>query len=63
MAPTWDVPVLFTFTSTIPNTPTNTENYPSPNDPNFTNKMVSHYDYEKQHTYSLTYNTLMLKPR
>ena len=40
---------IFTFTSTLPKTPTNTEKYLLSDDPNFTNLMVSHYDCEKQH--------------
>ena len=40
---------IFTFTSTVPITPTNTENYLPSDDPNVTNLMVSHYDCEKQH--------------
>ena len=41
---------LLSFTSTIPITPTNTENYLPSDDPNITNLMVSHYDCEKQQT-------------
>ena len=40
---------ILTFTSTIQNTPTNTENYLPFDDPNITNLMVSHYGCEKQH--------------
>ena len=39
---------ILTFTSTIPKSPTNTENYLRSDDPNIPNLMVSHYDYEKQ---------------
>ena len=40
---------LSTFTSTIPKTPTNTDNYFPSDDPNITNLMVSHCDCVKQH--------------
>ena len=40
---------ILTFTSTIPITPTNTENYIPSDDPVITNPMVAHYDCEKQH--------------
>ena len=40
---------ILTFTSTIPITLTNTENYRPSDYPNTTNLMVSHYDCEKQH--------------
>ena len=40
---------ILTFTSNIPVTPTDTENYLLSNDPNITNLMVSHYGREKQH--------------
>ena len=40
---------ILTFTSTIPITPTNTENYFPSDDPKFTNLMISHFDCEKQH--------------
>ena len=42
-------PIILTFTTTIPITPTNTENYLPSDDPNVPNLMVSHYDCEKQH--------------
>ena len=42
--------LIRTFTSTIPITPTNTNNCLPSDDPNITNNMVSHYDCEKQHT-------------
>ena len=41
--------LLFTFTFSIPITPSNTENYLSSDNPNITNLMVSHYDCAKQH--------------
>ena len=41
--------LTFTFTSTIPITPPNTENYLPSDDPNITNLMISHYDCEKHH--------------
>ena len=67
---------LFTFTSSIPITPPETENYLPSDDPNITNLMVSHYDCAKQHNlrqYNLlnrnnaqkllpTFNTHVLKP-
>ena len=40
---------LFTFTFSIPITPSDTENYLPSDDPNITNLMVSHYDCAKQH--------------
>ena len=40
---------ILTFTSTIPITPTNTDNYLPTDDANITNVMVSHYDCRKQH--------------
>ena len=40
---------LFNFTSSIPITPSDTENYLPSDDPNITNLMVSHYDCAKQH--------------
>ena len=40
---------LFTFTFSVPLTPSDTENYFSPDDPNITNLMVSHFDCAKQH--------------
>ena len=40
---------LFTYTSSIPITPSDTENYLPSDDPNITNLMVSHYDCAKQH--------------
>ena len=40
---------FLTFTSTIPITPTNTENYIPSDGPNITNQMVSHYAREKEH--------------
>ena len=40
---------LFNFTFSIPITPSDTENYLPPDDPNITNLMVSHYDCAKQH--------------
>ena len=40
---------LFKFTSSIPITPSDTENYLPSDDPNITNLMVSHYDCAKQH--------------
>ena len=39
---------LLTFTSPIPITPSDTENYLSSDDPNITNRMVSHDDCEKR---------------
>ena len=41
---------LISFTSTIPITTTNTDNYLQSDDPNTTIFMVSHNDCEKQHT-------------
>ena len=40
---------LFNSTSSIPITPSDTENYLPSDDPNITNLMVSHYDCAKQH--------------
>ena len=40
---------LFTFTFSIPITPSDTENYLPSDDPNITNLMVFHYDCAKQH--------------
>ena len=40
---------FFTFTSSIPITPSDTENYLPSDDPNITNLMVFHYDCAKQH--------------
>ena len=40
---------LFTFTFSIPITPSDTENYLPSDDPNITNLMVSNYDCAKQH--------------
>ena len=40
---------LFNFTSSIPITPCDTENYLPSDDPNITNLTVSHYDCAKQH--------------
>ena len=40
---------LFTFTFSIPITPSDTENYLPSDNPNFTNLMVSQYDCAKQH--------------
>ena len=40
---------LFTFTSSIPITPSDTENYLPSDDINITNLMVFHYDCAKQH--------------
>ena len=40
---------ILTFTSTIPISPTDYENYLPFDDPNDTNLIVSHYDCEKQH--------------
>ena len=40
---------LFNFTSSIPITPSDTENYLTSDDSNITNRMVSHYDCAKQH--------------
>ena len=40
---------FFTFTFSIPITPSDTENYLPSDDPNITNLMVSHYDCAKQH--------------
>ena len=40
---------LFNFISSIPITPSDTENYLPSDDPNITNFMVSHYDCAKQH--------------
>ena len=40
---------LFTSTSSITITPSDTENYLPSDDPNITNLMVSHYDCAKQH--------------
>ena len=40
---------LFTFTFSIPITPSDTENYLPSDDPSITNPMVSHYDCAKQH--------------
>ena len=37
------------FTSSIPITPTDDNQYLPPDDPNITNLIVSHYDCEKQH--------------
>ena len=41
--------LLFTFTFSIPKTPSDTENYLPSDDPNITKLMVSHYDCAKQH--------------
>ena len=51
---------LFNFTSSIPITPSDTENYLPSDDLNITNLMVSHYDCAKQHNSTL--NTQVLKP-
>ena len=51
---------LFTFTFSIPITPSDTENYLSSDDPNITNLMVSHYDCGKQHNLR-QFNLLNLK--
>ena len=40
---------LFTFTFSIPITPSDPDNYLPSDDPNITNLMVSHYDCAKQH--------------
>ena len=40
---------IVTFTSALPITPTDTENYLQSDDPSITNLMVSHYDCEKYH--------------
>ena len=40
---------FFTFTFSIPITPSDTETYLPSDDPNITNLMVSHYDCAKQH--------------
>ena len=40
---------LFHFTSSLPKTPPDTENYLPSDDPNITNLIVSHYDCAKQH--------------
>ena len=40
---------ILAFKSTVPITPTNTDNYLPSDDPNITNLMVSHYDCEKPH--------------
>ena len=40
---------LFTFTFSLPKTPSDTENYLPSDNPNITNLMVSHYDCAKQH--------------
>ena len=40
---------LFTFTFSKPITPSDTGNYLLSDDPNITNRMVSHYDCAKQH--------------
>ena len=40
---------LFTFTFSIPITPSDTENYLPSDNPNITNLMVAHYDCAKQH--------------
>ena len=40
---------LFTFTFSKPITPSDTGNYLPSDDPNITNRMVSHYDCAKQH--------------
>ena len=46
---------LFTFTFSIPITPTDTENYLPSDDPNITNLMVFHYDCDMiQHTHMFT---------
>ena len=63
------------FTSSIPITPTDENQYLPSDDPNLTNLMVSHYDCAKQHNIRqfillnvkqctellLTYNTQMFK--
>ena len=41
--------LLFNSTSSIPITPSDTDNYLPSDDPNITNLMVSHYDCAKQH--------------
>ena len=51
---------LFTFTFSIPITPSDTENYLPSDDPNITNLMVSHYDCAKQHNLRL-FNILNVK--
>ena len=51
---------LFTFTFSVPLTPSDTENYFSPDDPNITNLMVSHFDCAKQHKLR-QYNLLNVK--
>ena len=48
---------LFTSTSSIPITPSDTQNYLPSDDPNFSNLMVSHYDCAKQ--YNLRQFTLL----
>ena len=40
---------LFTFTFSIPLTPSHTEKYLPSDDPNIANLMISHYDCAKQH--------------
>ena len=40
---------LFNSTSSIPITPSDTDNYLPSDDPNITNLVVSHYDCAKQH--------------
>ena len=40
---------LFNFTFSIPITPSDTEYYLPSDNPNITNRMVSHYDCAKQH--------------
>ena len=49
---------ILTFTSTVPITPHNTENYLPSDDPNTTNLMVSHYDCEKQHNLIVIINLI-----
>ena len=51
---------FFTFTFSIPITPSDTENYLPSDDPNITNLMVSHYDCAKQHNLR-QFNLLKLK--
>ena len=51
---------LFTFTFSIPITPSDTEKYLPFVDPNITNLMVSHYDCAKQH-YLRQFNLLKVK--
>ena len=50
------------YTHTIPIELTDTDNYLPPDDPNFTNHIVSHYECEKQHKLSY-FKLLNVKPR